>query len=225
MTSPALLTTDLLAKGWHWHSGLTCRVAEELSRLAALPYFEVERHFFKEDRAFAVIGVLAHKSIHGRTDRFRVRLEYPDNYPDAVPAVYDHDQVFQPLADGHLFSDWMVCLTFPDRGEFELGLDNLSEQVLGASLIWFHKRSIFERGDRKDWPGPAELHGMRPRIVLILERTGLFRNAFFMEWVCWLLRSRLAPNLAGLCPCNSGKGLSGCHAAAAQQIYAAVIGG
>jgi|SRR6185437_3829173 len=225
MNTPPLLTTDLLAKGWQWHDGLPSRITEEILRLEALPYFAIERHFFKEDRSLVVVGMLAHTSTHGRIDRFLIRLEYPENYPDAVPAVFDHDHAFQPLADGHLLSDWRLCLTFPDREEFELALNNLSEQVLGASLIWFHKRSIFERSGRKNWPGPAELHGLLPRVVLVLERTGLFRNAFFMEWVSWLLQSRVTPNLAHLCPCNSGKSLSRCHTEAAQQIYAAITGG
>lgn len=222
INAPTLLIAELLARGWQWYDGALQRVEEEIAKLKAIPYFNLWEHFFG-DRGLQAVGGLGYRSAHGHQYTLRVRIEYPDNFPDSVPSIFDHDHTFQPGAEGHLLPDWQLCLTFPPRNEFQVGCADLSEQVLGASLIWLDKRLIFEHNDRKKWPGLAEPHGfVVPRILLLLEQFGLTNNALFLEWVTWLPRSSVPPRIDGLCPCNGGRTVRHCHLIAVQQIYATV---
>lgn len=225
MSTIQLLTADLLAQGWQWHDGAPQRIQEELARLDGIPYFQREHYSLGNARELIVVGVLSNKLAHGRIDHFRVRLEYPDTFPGQAPRIFDHDRIFEPSADGHLFSTGELCLTFPEREEFGLGKPDLSREVLGASLIWFHKRCIFERNGRKKWPGITEPHGWAAaHIVLLLDQSGLLRNAFFLEWVVWVMKSHESPRPAGLCPCNSGRIFIQCHLSVARRIYDAIVG-
>ncbi len=151
----------------------------------------------------------------------RCRLEYPRHFPRAPQHVFDHDKIFAPGANGHLLNNHELCLTLPERGEFPLGTEGLTQQVLGAALIWFHKRIIYERG--KPWPGPAERHGIGALIDLFVER-GIARDA--AQLTAWLQTNATTPsgrlsehNPYAPCPCGSGKKLRFCHGVELRSLF------
>jgi hypothetical protein len=137
-------------------------------------------------------------------------MEYPTEYPWDVPRVFDHEKLFQPSANGHLFPDHRLCLSFPLRQEFTLGSDSLSGEVLGASLIWLDKRFIFERTTK--WPGEAEEHGWsRPLRQLLVEEANRSAVPSLKAWTNWVVEELVMPNIDGGCPCCSGKTFRLCH--------------
>jgi hypothetical protein len=91
----------------------------------------------------------------------------------------------------------------------------LTEEVLGASLVWFDKRVIFERTGR--WPGVAERHGNAALVDLALEKAGLMECVPAVQWAEGLYNQWLAegrPVEVGIyesCPCGSGSKLKFCH--------------
>jgi hypothetical protein len=199
---------------WIWFQVSPERFAREKSILRALPYFSLGREYF-EANVFNAVGQLQFVGRRsGIAQRFRIRLQYPDRFPDEVQAVYDHDELFEPGLDGHL-PKHRLCLSLPERQEFSLGSDRITEEVLGATLVWFHKRQIYERNGHL-WPGLAEKHGDAARIDLILERCGLLAHKKAGEWANSLYEAsrrggHIYLDIYAPCICGSGKKLKFCH--------------
>lgn len=199
-----------------WYKLSSRRLELERSILRSLPYFSLESERFDEQKRFIVVGKLRYRlERSGKNEFFKVRFEYPGDFPKRCQPVYDHDKRFEPGADGHLLSDYQLCLMLPDRVEFSLESEKLTEEVLGAALVWFDKRLIYQRIGK--WPGPAERHGALARIDFILERAGLAENRGAVEWANQFYESactdgrHLSADVYGPCPCGSGKKLKFCH--------------
>jgi hypothetical protein len=198
----------------HWYELSAGRRERECQLLGSLPYFALERTSTNAARKFTALGTLhfvGHRT--GRKQVLRVRLEYPAEFPKKVPRVYDHDGQFATCLEGHLFSDHELCLTLPERGEFRLGTEELTAEVLGATLIWFQKRLLFDRTKR--WPGPAEPHGINAVLNLLVERFVAPDASTISAWLLAHASTHAGnpgePDLYATCPCGSGKKLKFCH--------------
>lgn len=104
-------------------------------------------------------------------------------------------------------------MTLPDRNEFSTGTDHLTEEVLGASLLWFRKRLLYERG--LGWPGQAERHGSGAIFDLIAERLGLTDAEPIIIWMKQHAATPsgrlIGPDVYAACPCGSRKSARFCH--------------
>lgn len=196
-----------IARGTVWTSA---RVEHEFEILSHLHFFRILTHCVTND-GLQIIGVLNFTQEEtGRIHSLKVRLEYPQEYPWAVPSIFDQDKQFRPSANGHQFPDHKLCLSFPEREEFGIGSEQLSSEVLGASLIWLDKRYIFERNNK--WPGEAEEHGWaRPLRRLLKEEARRSHNAYIGAWTDWIIADLAAPQFHRGCPCCSGKKFLDCH--------------
>ncbi len=198
-----------------WYRISRHRLESERTLLRSLRYFIPERQYFDTLKRLNVVGILIYSRMRsGRVERFRVRIEYPARFPNFPQQVYDHDKVFQPGHEGHL-PDHRLCLTLPERREFSTGTEGLTEEVLGASLIWLDKRLIFERNGGK-WPGLDERHGLFAKIDFILEATGLSEDGRARSWMEDTLAAAAARRgfdieLYSPCPCGSGEKMKFCH--------------
>jgi hypothetical protein len=201
----------------------------ERSVLRDIPFFCLEEEAYDHRNRFTAIGTLNYLlERSGKFQNFRVQLLYPDDFPRKIHRVFDHEKIFKPGADGHLLTDYSLCLTLPERKEFSLGADRLTEEVLGATLIWFDKRLIYETTG--EWPGLAERHGLLAKFDLILERAELQDNEFIKEWLIKLCSSssqssRYASiDVYMACPCNSGRKLKFCHGEVMRSLFKLVKG-
>lgn len=200
-----------------WYLLSPSRLEAERQRLRSLPFFTFEDEYFR-DQLWIVIGTLHFTWERSqKQEHLQVRLEYPDLFPQKIPSVFDNKRVFVTGAAGHLFSNHAICLTYPERREFSLGSEDLVEEILGATLVWFNKRLIFEKNGCRDWPGPAERHGVLACIDLQIEKAGLTDNSHVVNWTKQLCDAALrGERLSPLdpyepCPCGSGKKLKFCH--------------
>ena len=201
-----------------WYKLLPRRLKWERQVFHELPFFKHECDGFDQDAQFTATGTLFFQGERsGKLDEFRVEVRYPRRFPGTFQRVYDKQKRFELCENGHLFSDHQLCLTFRERKEFSLNTEVLTEEVLGAALVWFDKRLIFERNGRKNWPGPAEAHGSQAQVNLILEEAGLLDNARVLAWANELHRRALLDHHFvpfdpySLCPCSSGKKIKFCH--------------
>lgn len=186
------------------------RIERELMALRNLKFFKYSGHSLVASLPH-IIGTISVKQPEtGRVQSLSIRIEYPRPYPRAMPRVIDHEKHFAPSANGHQFNDYSLCLSFPKREEFTFGSEELSQQVLGASLIWLDKRNIFERGE--PWPGEVEEHGWSaPLRELLREEVRRSQNRWISAWTDWILAELIIPNYAEKCPCLSGKMFARCH--------------
>lgn len=183
---------------------------EEKSRLLKLGFFQIEELMTLDGRLQVIGKIGSQRPETGKHQSMTVRVEYPAYYPSEVPEVFDHLKTFRPSADGHLFSNHKLCLTFPDRNEFSTRAQALSVEVLGAALLWLDKRMIFERTGC--WPGEAEPHGyVKPLRQLLLEEAVRSRNPYLNAWTYWLVDCLIVPEPFAGCPCCSGIKFIQCH--------------
>ena len=204
-----------------WHELAPSRLQQERATLNALPYFRPERDVIAANGCFTATGVLhyiGHRS--GKEDALRISLTYPRTFPRRIQRVSDHDRVLRVNPDGHLVGQHELCITLPERQEFPLGTPNLTEHVLGAALLWWRKRVIYDRTGT--WPGPAERHGINAVIDLLVERR-VAPDATTLS--AWLLANATTaqgfacvPDRYAPCPCGSGTATKFCHDAALHPI-------
>jgi hypothetical protein len=197
-----------------WYQLSAVRLAGERATLAGLPYFTLERVYYDLTAKFAGIGTMHFFGGRSRKlHKVRVRLEYPSDFPKRTQRVFDHDEVFKTGANGHLLTSHEMCLTFSERGEFAIGTERLTEEVIGAALVWFHKRLLFERTGT--WPGPAERHGIAALLDLLVERRVAGDANAISNWLFQHAASSdgrpQKPDVYAPCPCGSGKPLKFCH--------------
>lgn len=193
-----------------WTTWSPVRIEREIGFLKQLVFFEILGHSLSSG-SLHVLGTLSFQQPEtGRTYSLKVRLIYPPEYPLEVPSVIDEDKQFQPSANGHQFSDHMLCLSFPERREFDLGSEQLSSDVMKAALIWLDKRYIFERNG--NWPGEAEEHGwVRPLRRLLKEEAARSHNGSISAWSEWVIAGLITPHYEKGCPCCSGRAFVACH--------------
>jgi hypothetical protein len=197
-----------------WHELSSSRLQQERGILNGLPYFRLEHAGVGTDDHLTAVGVLHYVGRRsGKEDALRIRIVYPRNFPRQIQRLYDHDRVVRVDHDGHSFGKHELCITLLEREEFTLGTADLTEHVLGAALLWWRKRVIYDRTGT--WPGPAERHGINAIIDLLVERQ-VAPDATTLS--AWLLAN--ATNTDGLactpdryasCPCGSGKATKFCH--------------
>jgi hypothetical protein len=197
-------------------------VEREISRLEAVEFFRLEEHNLAGGR-FSVIGTVSHNRPFCGEESLRLRLEYPDDFPQGEPLVFDHEKVFVPSANGHQFQDGRLCLRFPEREEFSKDVNSLSREVIGAAWNWMVKRNVYERDKTKGWPGDAEAHGYaEPYGQLVLEQLIAANDSFLDVWAEWAIRARSPVQPHGPCPCLSGRSLTKCHTRIAELVNAAI---
>jgi len=199
-----------------WYRLSPARLELERSILGGLEYFRLEAMLRGSNEVFKAVGLLHYRRERsGREESFRVGVEYPFFFPRDPQRVFDHEKRFPVGPVGHLMTSHQLCLTLPERHEFELTSQSLTEQVLGASLVWFDKRLIYER--TKKWPGPWERHGAWGKLDLILEKARLTANPTAVQWAEQLLTSavtngrRTQIDVYSPCPCGEGPKLKFCH--------------
>ncbi len=186
------------------------RIDCELAYLRSQRFFQHLGHSIEQGslRIQGRIGLKPQET--GKLQTMTIRVEYSAAYPWEVPKVFDHEGQFQPSANGHLFSDHRLCLSFPPRGEFAVGSETLACEVLGASLIWLDKRFIFERTTK--WPGEAEEHGWaKPLRKLLIEEANRSGAISLKAWTNWVVEDLVTPQYDGGCPCCSGRTFKLCH--------------
>jgi hypothetical protein len=205
-----------------WYRLSSSRLARERAILASLPYFTAERDFFDQE-IFSVIGSVQHRGQRsGRQHSLRVKMKYPRTFPRRVPLVFDHDKVFTPAADGHLLASHELCLTLPERNEFTTDSELLTPEVLGATIVWFHKRRLFERFGK--WPGVAERHGVNAVIDLFIEQGILTDEETVHVWLykhsCSTTGNYQTPDRYAPCPCGSQSAIKFCHEETLSPLFA-----
>lgn len=167
----------------------------------------------------------------------RVRLEYPHHYGRALTifekcavvasrhtdsiAVFDHDKVFVPSANGHLFKNHQLCLEYPFRDELSRIPVRAAAEVLGATTLWLFKRNIFERSNQ--WPGDTEDHGYSAPSRAVAVRAARLSGVNLEPWARLSIDASILPRFDKPCPCGSRQTLFTCHSRVGQLVAIAII--
>lgn len=163
--------------------------------------------------------VLPNKYSAGVRDAFTIYILYPSDFLHALthegfvndaptcPTVYllSHHDVWVRRIDGHIFSDWSLCLFVQGELDFSFRDFNALERLLEVIKTFLILQRVYQRRVRREletgvkaqWPGPQRSHGLDGYIEAIRDRGGI-RDT-------------------DLCICGSGLRFARCHKSRIQQ--------
>lgn len=203
---------DLSVSAWH------LREPERLTDLKqrVVERFPTLRFVIDENGRVVVTGTYA--LVEGKTpiEDFRVSIVLPDNFPRALPAVYELDGKIPPLSRFHRNAgDGTLCVVLPD--EYWLSRDecDLVEFLEGPLHNYFLGLVHYKEFD--EWPFGEHDHGGDGVFAFY---SALFKTSDrdavtgFLEL---LAHDELKP--FPKCPCGSGIQVRDCHWTQATELH------
>ncbi len=140
-----------------------------------------------------------------------VRVEFPSDYPQGEPHIFEVAGRFPHVSDRHFFADGQCCLWLPTESRWEPddpeGLCRFLEEV----AVFFDQQLVYEAGGRSEWPGEQRSHGDEGYLEYIVDELGGDRHLLvvFAPILLGLQKGRVQSN--DPCPCGSRRKYKGCH--------------
>ena len=141
-----------------------------------------------------------------------VRIEFPPDYPQTEPKVFDSNERFQKLpgkelSDRHLLEKGRCCLWLPPKSGWSKHNPDALRQFLLEVVVFFDRQMIYDVTGK--WPGPAYDHGWKGYREFIEEELGAGSDLARKLIPAIIKRERVGRNDA--CPCGSGIKYKRCH--------------
>src|SRR5260370_13799975 len=145
----------------------------------------------------------------GISTPIQVRVEFPDDYPEHEPRVYDAAQRFPHEADRHFYPDGQCCLWLPPEwrwnGKDPAGFYRFLEEV----AVYFDQQLTYEGVGQGRWPGRQRSHGDAGYIKFVLEL--LDGDQRLLDALAPTLANRSGVQRNTPCPCGRGIKYKRCH--------------
>lgn len=155
-----------------------------------------------------VRGTFPVRSTEGEElDHYQVRIELPDDYPDALPIVFEVGERIPRIADRHINPDGSACVMLPDDrwrcfppgARFRLFLDGPLHQ-------FFLAQSLVELGE--SWPFGQWSHGPKGRLEYYQWLLSTTDVSIVRKTLGLLAKVDFKPHVD--CPCGSGRRAGEC---------------
>ncbi len=161
-------------------------------------------------------GTMTLRTASGVPTRFRVRVEFPDGYPDREPRIYETAGRFPRDPDRHVLPDGLCCLWLRSESKWDVKDPDGLLRFLDEAILFFERQLIQEMYPGEPWPGGERGHGEQGYEEYVLELLGGDEG----------LLSALAPVLAGAarvgrndrCPCRRGRKYKKCCLGRVEEI-------
>ncbi len=161
-------------------------------------------------------GTITLRTESGIPKRIKVRVEFPDGYPDQEPRVYESGGRFPHDPDRHFFPDGRCCLWLRPESKWDAKNPDCLLRILDETVLFFERQLIHELYPNAPWPGGEWGHGELGYAEYVLELLGNDEE----------LLSALTPVLGGTarvgrntpCPCGSGTKYKKCCLARVEDI-------
>ncbi|MEX0909685.1 MAG: hypothetical protein WDZ75_00145 [Candidatus Paceibacterota bacterium] len=140
--------------------------------------------------------------------RYQVRIEFPDDYPEQLPSVYEIGGKIPKTADFHIYTNGSACFGIPEEVLISLGegwsfLDFLD----GPVRNYFIGQSLVALG--KPWPFGEHPHGSEALFDVYAKWFGVEDKATIVRYLRYLSKEIVKGHWP--CPCNSGLIIRKCH--------------
>ncbi len=140
-----------------------------------------------------------------------VRVEFPINYPQGEPRIFEVAGRFPHVSDRHFFEDGQCCLWLPPESRWNPDDPDGLCRLLEEAAVFFDQQLVYEAEGRGEWPGEQRSHGDEGYLEFMQEALGGGRQ----------LLAVFAPILIGLktghvqsndpCLCGSRRKYKRCH--------------
>ncbi len=117
-------------------------------------------------------GTITLEAECGISTPIQVRVEFPDDYPEHEPRVYDAAQRFPHEADRHFYPDGRCCLWLPPESRWnEKDPDGLC-RFLEEVAVFLDQQLTYEAVGKGRWPGRQRGHGDAGYVEFVLDDAG-----------------------------------------------------
>lgn len=148
-------------------------------------------------------------------DHYLVRIELPDDYPDALPIVFEVGERIPRIADRHINPGGSACVMLPDDRWRSFPPGARFRQFLdGPMHQFFLAQSLVELGE--PWPFGQWSHGAKGRLEYY---QSLFSTTDFdviKRTLGLLAKLDFKPHVA--CPCGRGRRVRECCASRLREL-------
>lgn len=151
----------------------------------------------------SLVGAVAILEPGGIRTKVAMRIDFPTDYPDSEPAVFETGHQFPWHQDRHIIpADGQCCLWLGPRSGWQPDDPDVLHAFLDQVALFFDRQLVCDATGR--WPGEAWQHGVHGYWDFIVEEVGREKAA---DWfVAGVSLGRNTP-----CPCGSKRRYKRCH--------------
>ncbi len=205
------------SKPWYLQHGGTRFEAD--SALVA-ENFPTLRFRVDESRELAFLeGDLEFQTRCGIGTSVPVRIEFPRDYPENEPFVFDAAQRFKApphkdLKERHILNNGLCCLWLRPKSPWDATDPNALRDFLLQVIVFFDRQLIYDITE--EWPGPAYGHGRDGYLEFIQEELGA--EAYLFPSLLSVITKPGSVDRNAPCPCGSQKKYKYCHMNLVEKI-------
>jgi hypothetical protein len=157
----------------------------------------------------AECGVPTHLAAH---------VEFPVDYPQREPRIFEAAGRFPHIPDRHFFEDGQCCLWLPPESMWNPGDPDGLCRFLEVVAVFFDQQLVYEAEGRSVWPGEQRSHGEEGYLEFVQEVLGGDRQllAIFAPFLLDLQMGCVQSNDS--CPCGSRRKYKRCHKRRVEDI-------
>ena len=147
-----------------------------------------------------------------------VRVEFPSDYPQGEPRIFEVAGRFPHVSDRHFFADGQCCLWLPPESRWKSNKPDGLCRILEEVAVFFDQQLVYEAEGLDVWPGGQRSHGEEGYLEYVQDVLGGDQQ----------LVAAFVPILAGpkkgyaqsndLCPCGSKRKYKRCHKQRVEEV-------
>jgi len=147
-----------------------------------------------------------------------VRVEFPSDYPQAEPRIFEVAGHFPHMSDRHFFADGQCCLWLPPESRWKPDDPNGLCRFLEEAAVFFDQQLVYEAEEKSIWPGEQRSHGDEGYLEFVQETLGGDRQllAVFAPILLGLKTGHIQSN--DPCPCGSRRKYKRCHKQRVEEV-------
>src|SRR6266567_1096614 len=162
--------TQAKPKAWYQRDGGE-RLAQDRERIAAA-FPGLSYQIDEQAGRVFLEGTITLLAECGISTPIQVRVEFPDDYPEHEPRVYDAAQRFPHEADRHFYSDGQCCLWLPPESRWDAKDPDGVCRFLEEVAVFLDQQLTYEALGKGRWPGRQRSHGDAGYVEFVLELLG-----------------------------------------------------
>ena len=140
-----------------------------------------------------------------------VRVEFPFDYPQREPRIFEVAGRFPHVADRHFYKDGQCCLWLPPESRWNPNDPNGLCRILEEVAIFFDQQLVYEAEGLGIWPGEQRSHGDEGYLEFVQEVLGGSRHLLDIFAPMLLGHKGIRIQSNDQCPCGSRRKFKRCH--------------
>lgn len=192
---------------WYERDAGDARLAHD-RRLLAGKYSSLKYALnFQTFKAILQGEIILREENSGIPTRVKLKIIFPDNYPDNEPIAVDSGNDFSHTSDRHFHPSGECCLWLPVESEWNRKNENTLLNFVDQLTIFYERQLMFDSCGY--WAWGERGHGKKGFIEYFGEILGT--NGKTVEAFLPVLSNQIFISDKAKCPCGNNRNYSFCH--------------